>query len=47
MSQINWKERAQHMNFNGQAFINGQRVDALSGATFECISPCDGRKLAD
>ena len=47
MSQINWKERAEHMNFNGQAFINGQRVDALSGATFECISPCDGRKLAD
>ena len=47
MGAINWKERAAQMNFNGQAFINGKRVDAVSGATFECISPCDGRKLTD
>ena len=31
--------------FDGRAFINGTRVDALSGATFDCYSPVDGRLL--
>lgn len=31
--------------FDGRAFIGGQRVDALAGATFDCISPVDGRTL--
>ena len=32
--------------FDGRSFINGQRVAALSGATFACISPVDGQVLA-
>ena len=30
----------------GEALINGRRVAALSGATFPCLSPIDGRLLA-
>ncbi|MEI8029127.1 MAG: aldehyde dehydrogenase [Comamonadaceae bacterium] len=32
-------------HFDGRAFVNGQRTDALSGQTFDCISPVDGRLL--
>lgn len=31
--------------FDGRALINGERTAAVSGATFECISPVDGRTL--
>ncbi|MEX1166276.1 MAG: aldehyde dehydrogenase family protein, partial [Hydrogenophaga sp.] len=31
--------------FDGRAFINGDRVAALDGQTFDCISPVDGRVL--
>jgi gamma-glutamyl-gamma-aminobutyraldehyde dehydrogenase/4-guanidinobutyraldehyde dehydrogenase/NAD-dependent aldehyde dehydrogenase len=32
-------------NFDGRAFVNGKRIGALSGLTFDCISPVDGRLL--
>ena len=32
-------------NFDGRALINGQRVAAADGQTFDCISPVDGRLL--
>ncbi|WP_085317048.1 aldehyde dehydrogenase [Derxia lacustris] len=32
--------------FDGRAFIDGQRVDAASGARFDCISPVDGQVIA-
>ena len=32
-------------SFDGRAVINGQRVAALDGQLFECISPVDGRVL--
>jgi len=32
-------------SFDGRAVVNGQRVSALSGQTFDCISPVDGRLL--
>jgi acyl-CoA reductase-like NAD-dependent aldehyde dehydrogenase len=35
------------LRLNGQAFINGQRCAALSGAWFDNISPVDGRKLCE
>lgn len=47
MSQVNWTERAAAMRFDGRAFVDGVRVSAQSGATFECKSPIDGRFLAD
>jgi acyl-CoA reductase-like NAD-dependent aldehyde dehydrogenase len=31
--------------FDGRAVINGHRVSAMDGQTFECISPVDGRVL--
>ena len=31
--------------FDGRAFINGERVAARDGQTFDCISPVDGRLL--
>ncbi len=33
-------------NYDGRAVINGQRVAALDGQTFDCISPVDGRLLS-
>jgi gamma-glutamyl-gamma-aminobutyraldehyde dehydrogenase/4-guanidinobutyraldehyde dehydrogenase/NAD-dependent aldehyde dehydrogenase len=32
-------------SFDGRALINGQRVAAADGQTFDCISPVDGRLL--
>ncbi len=47
MTNTSWHGRAAELKFDGRAFINGQRVAAQSGATFDCISPVDGRKLVD
>jgi len=49
---VDWHARALALiegplKIDGRAFINGQRVDAQDSATFECLSPIDGRKLAD
>lgn len=46
MSTINWHDRAKSIHIDGRAFINGERVNATSGITFEKNSPVDGRKLA-
>ncbi len=43
-----WLNRTEQLAGNGfanQAFIDGQYCDAVSGATFECISPRDGQLL--
>jgi gamma-glutamyl-gamma-aminobutyraldehyde dehydrogenase/4-guanidinobutyraldehyde dehydrogenase/NAD-dependent aldehyde dehydrogenase len=45
MSKL-WHDRAQALKIDGRAFIDGQRTWAKSGATFEDISPVDGRVLA-
>jgi gamma-glutamyl-gamma-aminobutyraldehyde dehydrogenase/4-guanidinobutyraldehyde dehydrogenase/NAD-dependent aldehyde dehydrogenase len=42
-----WQERAAALRIDARAFIDGKRVDARSGARFDCISPVDGRKLAE
>ncbi|HYN55162.1 MAG TPA: aldehyde dehydrogenase [Methylotenera sp.] len=44
---IDWHARAKALKVDGRAFINGKRVDAVDGSTFACLSPIDGRKLAD
>jgi len=46
MSTIDWHARATALKIDGRALINGKRVNAADGATFECMSPVDGRKLA-
>ncbi|MCK5880592.1 MAG: aldehyde dehydrogenase family protein, partial [Sinobacterium sp.] len=44
---INWAEKAAHLSINTQAFINGEYTDAKAGQSFECISPANGKKIAD
>ncbi len=41
-----WHERAAALRIDGRAFVAGERRDAVSGETFECRSPIDGRLLA-
>ena len=45
LTAYNWKEKAKALHFRSQAFIDGRFVDAVSGETFDCISPVDGRLL--
>ena len=40
-----WRARAHSLSINGQAWIDGRYVPAASGATFDCLSPIDGRSL--
>jgi acyl-CoA reductase-like NAD-dependent aldehyde dehydrogenase len=42
-----WTARAGDVDVPRQAFIDGAYADALSGETFECRSPIDGRLLAE
>jgi 4-guanidinobutyraldehyde dehydrogenase / NAD-dependent aldehyde dehydrogenase len=46
MNIASWHARARAMRPGGLALINGQRVPARSGQSFECLSPIDGRRLA-
>ncbi len=45
-SQAEWQQRADTLRPLGQAFIDGRYVEAADGARFDCISPVDGRVLA-
>ncbi len=45
--KIDWHQRAKALKIDGRAVINGQRVNAVDKATFECFSPIDNRKLCD
>ncbi len=40
-----WQLLADSLIINGRAFINGEYCNAVSGETFDCISPIDGRVL--
>lgn len=46
-SPIDWRVAADKLRPDGRALINGQRRAAKSGATFNCISPVDGRILTE
>jgi 4-guanidinobutyraldehyde dehydrogenase / NAD-dependent aldehyde dehydrogenase len=41
-----WRSRAANLSIEGRAFVDGRHVAAASGATFDCVSPIDGRVLA-
>jgi 4-guanidinobutyraldehyde dehydrogenase / NAD-dependent aldehyde dehydrogenase len=43
---VNWHERARAIVPAARAFIDGRYVAATSGATFDCVSPIDGRVIA-
>ena len=46
-TRSDWEQRFQSLTIESRAFIDGQYRAALSGDTFECISPVDGRFLAN
>lgn len=41
-----WRKRAEALEIRSQAFIGGRFTDALDGRRFDCISPIDGRIVA-
>ena len=41
-----WHARALALEIEGRAFVDGRYLPAASGATFDCLSPIDGRLLA-
>ncbi|MES2819144.1 MAG: aldehyde dehydrogenase [Pseudomonadota bacterium] len=45
LTRADWEQRAQRLAIEGRAFIQGQYTAAASGATFDCLSPVDGRLL--
>ena len=45
-TNTDWHARACALAINGNAFIDGRYLPAASGATFDCVSPIDGRILA-
>jgi gamma-glutamyl-gamma-aminobutyraldehyde dehydrogenase len=42
-----WSDKARATLPETRAFIGGAYVDAADGATMPCVSPIDGRRLAD
>ncbi|MGE8411491.1 MAG: aldehyde dehydrogenase [Pseudomonas sp.] len=46
-SRSDWEQHFQSLCLEGRAFIDGQYCAAESGATFECLSPVDGRFLVN
>jgi gamma-glutamyl-gamma-aminobutyraldehyde dehydrogenase len=44
-AQADWHQRAASLAVDGRALVEGQRVAALSGQTFDKHSPVDGRLL--
>jgi gamma-glutamyl-gamma-aminobutyraldehyde dehydrogenase/4-guanidinobutyraldehyde dehydrogenase/NAD-dependent aldehyde dehydrogenase len=47
MATESWHERSKTVQIDGRAVVGGKRIDAVSGACFDCISPIDGRKLTE
>ena len=41
-----WRARAADLRLDGRAVIGGKRVAAAAGETFACVSPIDGRVIA-
>ena len=42
-----WLARAAALKIEGRAFIDGQYVAAVDGATFAKVSPIDGKAIAE
>jgi 4-(gamma-glutamylamino)butanal dehydrogenase len=46
MTLAYWQDKATTLAIEGRAFINGEYCSAQSGKTFDCVSPIDGKVLA-
>jgi acyl-CoA reductase-like NAD-dependent aldehyde dehydrogenase len=40
-----YRKLASDLSFRNKAFIDGRHMDAVSGRTFDCVSPIDGKVL--
>lgn len=47
ITRSGWEQHFQSLTIEGRAFIDGHYCSALSRDTFECVSPVDGRFLAN
>lgn len=47
VSRAEWEERLSILQIEGRAFIDGVYANAKFGETFDCLSPVDGRFLAN
>ncbi len=45
LTLADWQQRARDLRIEGRAFVQGQYTAAADEATFDCISPIDGRVL--
>ncbi|MEE4461392.1 aldehyde dehydrogenase, partial [Azotobacter chroococcum] len=45
-TRTDWEERARSLTLEGRAFVDGHYLAAVDDATFDCLSPIDGRLLA-
>jgi acyl-CoA reductase-like NAD-dependent aldehyde dehydrogenase len=43
---VDWRELAKALAPRTQAFIDGKFVPAMSGATFDCVNPANGKVIA-
>jgi gamma-glutamyl-gamma-aminobutyraldehyde dehydrogenase len=46
MTLADWQNKAATLSIEGRAFIDGEYRAAASGRTFDCVSPIDGKRLA-
>jgi len=46
LTLADWQQRARDLHIEGRAFIQGGYCAAVDGGQFDCISPVDGRLLA-
>ncbi|MBU2012997.1 MAG: aldehyde dehydrogenase, partial [Gammaproteobacteria bacterium] len=46
LTLADWQQRARDLHIEGRAFIQGEYCAAADGGQFDCISPVDGRVLA-
>ncbi len=46
LTLADWQQRARDLRIEGRAFIQGEYTEAQGGDRFDCISPVDGRVLA-
>ena len=46
LTLADWQQRARDLRIEGRAFIQGEYTAPSAGASFDCISPVDGRVLA-
>ncbi|KJS73459.1 MAG: aldehyde dehydrogenase [Pseudomonas sp. BICA1-14] len=46
LTLADWQQRARDLQIEGRAFIQGEYCAAADGGQFDCISPVDGRVLA-